>query len=172
MAVEREGAFDLFGPRTLIGPELKSGDPAPDFTLVNNKLKPVSKSNFAGKPMIISVVPSLDTPVCSNQSKRFNEEAANLGDAVAVLTVSADLPFAQSRWCGANDATNLQTLSDHKDMSFGEAYGTHVKDVRIESRAVFIVDKDGIIRYVEYVPAAGQEPDYVAALQAVQQVVA
>lgn len=171
MAVERAGAFDLFGPRILVGPELKSGDEAPDFKLVNSKLKPVTKSDFAGKPMLISVVPSLDTPVCSKQSARFNQEAANLGDAVHVLTVSADLPFAQARWCGANDAKNLQTLSDHVDMNFGNAYGTHVKEVRIESRAVFIVDAQGIIRYVEYVPQAGQEPDYVAALEALQQVV-
>jgi thiol peroxidase len=170
MTVEREGAFDLFGPRTLVGPELKPGDPAPDFTLVNSKLQPVSKSDFAGKPLVISVVPSLDTPVCSKQSKRFDEEAANLGDSVSIITVSADLPFAQARWCGANDATNTQTLSDHRDMGFGNAYGTHVKDVRIESRAVFIVDGGGTVRYVEYVPQAGQEPDYASVLQALQQV--
>jgi thiol peroxidase len=171
MAIEREGAFDFFGPTTLIGPELKPGDPAPDFTLLNGKLKPVSKSDFAGKPMVISVVPSLDTGVCSKQSRRFDEEAAKLGDKVNILTVSADLPFAQGRWCSENDAKNIQTLSDHRNMSFGEAYGTHVKQIRLESRAVFIIDAEGTIRYVEYVPAAGQEPNYDAALEALQQVV-
>jgi thiol peroxidase len=170
MAVERTGAFDLFGPKTLIGPELKPGDTAPDFALQNSKLATVTKNDFAGKPLVLSVVPSLDTPVCAKQSKRFNEEAAKLGDAVAVVTVSADLPFAQARWCGANDATNLQTLSDHMHMSFGEAYGTHVKEARIESRAVFVVDASGTIRYVEYVPQAGQEPDYDAVLAALKQV--
>jgi thiol peroxidase len=171
MAVEREGAFDFLGPKTLVGPELKPGDPAPDFTLLNAKLKPVSKSDFAGKPMIISVVPSLDTSVCSMQTKRFDEEAANFGDSLAVITVSADLPFAQKRWCGEHDVSNHQTLSDHREMSFGESYGTHIKEARIESRAVFVVDKAGVIRHVEYVPTAGSEPDYTAVLSAAQQVV-
>jgi thiol peroxidase len=171
MAVERTGAFDLFGPKTLIGPELKSGDTAPDFSLLNNKMQTVSKSDFAGKPLVLSVVPSLDTPVCSKQSNRFNEEAAKLGDSVAILTVSADLPFAQARWCGEHNATNIQTLSDHYDMSFGEAYGTHVKEARIESRAVFVVDANGTIRYAEYVPEAGKQPNYDAVLDALKQVV-
>ncbi len=171
MAVERAQAFDLVGmATTLVGPELKPGDPAPDFTLQNNKMQMMSKSDFAGKPMVLSVVPSLDTPVCSMQSKRFNDEAEKLGDNIAFLTISADLPFAQGRWCKANDASNIQTLSDHLDMSFGEAYGTLVKEARIESRAVFIVDSTGTIRYVEYVPKAAQEPDYDAALEALKQV--
>ncbi len=170
MTIEREAAFDFFGPRTLVGPELKAGDPAPDFVLLNNKLKEVRRSDFAGKPMLISVVPSLDTSVCSMQSVRFEEEAANLGDALAVITVSADLPFAQARWCSAHDAKNSQFLSDHRDMSFGTAYGTYLRDFRIESRAVFVIDKDGIVRYAEYVPVAGNQPDYVAALAAVQSV--
>jgi thiol peroxidase len=170
MTVERAGAFDFLGPKTLVGPELKPGDPAPDFTLQNRKLELVQKNDFAGKPMIISVVPSLDTSVCSTQSKRFDDEASRLGDRVAVLTVSADLPFAQGRWCKENNATNAQTLSDHLDMSFGDAYGTHIKEARVESRAVFIVDAGGTIRYVEYVPQAGQEPNYDAALEALKQV--
>ncbi len=170
MAIERTEAFDFFGPKTLIGPELKPGDTAPDFTLVNGKLQAVRLSDFAGKPMLISVVPSLDTGVCSTQSKRFDEEAANLGDAVSILTVSADLPFTQKRWCGENNAKNAQTLSDYMDMNFGTAYGTYIKEVRLESRAVFVVDAGGTIRYVEYVPQGGQEPNYVAALQALQSV--
>jgi thiol peroxidase len=171
MAVERAEAFDFLGPRTLIGPELKPGDTAPDFTLINNKLKPVSKQDFAGKPLVLSVVPSLDTPVCSIQSKRFDEEAASLGDKVAILTISADLPFAQTRWCGDQNATNAQTLSDHMDMSFGDAYGTHVKEARVESRAVFVVDSNGVIQYVEYVPKAGEQPNYDAALAALKKLV-
>ncbi len=171
MTVERTGAFDLFGPKTVIGPELKPGDPAPGFELQNSKLQTVTRSDFTGKPLVISVVPSLDTPVCSKQSKRFDEEAAKLGDKVAIITVSADLPFAQARWCNENSATNVQTLSDHMDMSFGEAYGTYVKEARIESRAVFVVDGSGTIRYVEYVPQAAQQPDYDAVLAALKEVV-
>ncbi len=169
MTVERPEAFDFLGPKTLIGPELKVGDTAPDFTLLNAKLKPVRKSDLAGKPMLISVVPSLDTSVCSKQTVRFNQAAATLGERVHFITVSADLPFAQARWCGANDVTSVQTLSDHRDMSFGDAYGTHIKEARVESRAVFVVDADGIIRYAEYVPTAGQEPNYDAALDVLQQ---
>lgn len=166
MTVQRANAFDFFGPRALTGPELKPGDPAPDFTLLNRKLEPVSRVAFAGKPLVISVVPSLDTGVCSKQTQRFNAEAAARAGQVTFITVSADLPFAQARWCSANGADQIQVLSDHRDMSFGAAYGTLVADLRIESRAVFVVDADGIIRYVEYVPVAGQEPDYEAALAA------
>lgn len=154
-----------------MGPELKPGDTAPDFTLINRKLQPVSKSDFAGKPMIISVVPSLDTSVCSTQSKRFDDEAAKLGESVAVITVSADLPFAQARWCNEQAAQTATVLSDHRDLSFGAAYGTYVKEVRIDSRAVFIVDRNGVIQHAEYVPVGGQEPNYHAALAALQEVV-
>ncbi len=168
MAIERAEAFDFLGPKTLIGPELKVGDTAPDFTLLNSKLKSVSKSDLAGKPMLISVVPSLDTSVCNRQTLRFNQEAAELSDKANFLTVSADLPFAQGRWCGANDVQSAQVLSDHRDMSFGEAYGTYIKEVRVESRAVFVIDANGTIQHVEYVSAAGQEPDYDLALNALR----
>lgn len=170
MAIERPEAFDLAGPKTLVGPELQAGDPAPDFTLLNRKLQQVHKSDFAGKPMLISVVPSLDTPVCDLQTKRFDEEAAKLGEKAAMLTISADLPFAQARWCNDNAAKTVEVLSDHFDMNFGTAYGTYVKEARIESRAIFIVDGTGTIRYVEYVPKAGEHPNYDAALAALQQV--
>lgn len=169
MTTERENAFTFFGPRALVGPELKPGDKAPDFSLLNGKLESFSLKDFAGKPLLISVVPSLDTGVCSRQSVRFNQEAAALGDAATVLTVSADLPFAQVRWCGANDATNAQFLSDFRDMAFGQAYGTFIKGVRLDSRAVFVVDAQGTVRYAEYVPTAGQEPNYDAALAAVKE---
>jgi len=172
MAVERKEAFDLVGTMvTLIVPELKVGDTAPDFTVRDEGLKPVSMDKFRGKPLLISVVPSIDTSVCALQTNNFDKEAANIGDKASFITISADLPFAQQRWCGANNAVNGQMLSDYFDMSFGTAYGTHIKEVRLDSRAVFVVNKDGIIRHVEYVPAATQEPNYEAALNVLKQLV-
>lgn len=162
--MERAGAFDFWGPKTLVGPELKQGDKAPDFTLVKG-MDRISSADFVGKPLVISVVPSLDTRTCARQTRRFNEEAAKLGDDVTVLTVSADLPAGQARWCGAEGIDKVVVASDHMDMNFGDAYGTHVKEMRIESRAAFVVDKDGLIRYAEYVPNAGEEPDYDAVLE-------
>lgn len=172
MAQERPNAFDFGGAQTLIGRELKPGDKAPSFTLDRGRGASVTSEQLAGKPLIISVIPSVDTRVCSMQTRRFNEEAAALGDAANILTVSADLPFAQGRWCGAEGIDKVIMGSDHMNMSFGDAYGTHVKELRIESRAVFVVDKDGIIRYTEYVPTAGQEPNYEAALAALKEVAA
>lgn len=171
MAQERAQAFTFWGPKTLVGPELKPGDTAPDFTLTDGKGQPVSSDAFKGKPLIISVVPSLDTGVCSMQTRRFNQEAAAFGDRVNLIAVSADLPFAQTRWCGAEGVENLKVLSDHRDMSFGQAYGTLVKELRIDSRAVFVVGGDGVIRYAEYVPVAGEQPNYDAAMAAVREVV-
>jgi thioredoxin-dependent peroxiredoxin len=165
---ERPDAFDFFGPRALLGPELTVGQAAPDFELLDSKLKPVTLANFAGKPLVLSVVPSLDTGVCSKQTVRFNAEAAALAGQINFVTVSADLPFAQARWCSSNDVSVLTALSDHREMSFGEAYGTYLKDFRLESRAVFVVDSDGVIQYAEYVPRAGQEPDYDAVLAALR----
>lgn len=171
MTQERERVFDFRGPRTLVGPELKPGDQAPAFQLINGKMQEVSSAEFAGKPLLISVVPSLDTRVCPMQTRRFNQEASKFGDRAALITVSADLPFAQARWCGAEGVENIQVLSDHREMSFGAAYGTYVKDLRIESRAVFVVDAGGVIRYAEYVSVAGTHPDYDTALAALQQTV-
>lgn len=170
MSVERAAAFEFFGPQTLVGPELKPGDTAPDFTLLKGPRDTVSMRDFAGKPLLISVVPSLDTGVCSRQTKQFNEAAAAMSDQAAIITVSADLPFAQARFCGAEGVDALQTLSDHREMSFGQAYGTFVPAFRIESRAVFVVDKDGTVRYAEYVPNIGHEPNYEAALSALKAV--
>lgn len=166
MTSKRANAFDFWGPQTLLGPELKVGDRAPDFTLSQGK-DSISSAQFKGKALIISVLPSIDTGVCSRQTRRFNEEVTKQSD-LTVLTVSADLPFAQSRWCGAEGIDKVVMGSDYRDMSFGNAYGTHIQDVRLESRAVFVVDSQGIIRHVEYVPAAGQEPNYEAALAAVR----
>jgi thiol peroxidase len=152
-------------PLTLIGPELKAGDAAPDFNVVDSSLKPVTLQDTGTQVRIISVVPSLDTPVCDAQTKRFNEEAAKLPD-VDILTVSMDLPFAQKRWCGAFGVDKIKMLSDHRDGSFGTAYGTLIKDMRIESRAIFVLDQDNKIRHVEYVKEVADFPNYEAALSA------
>ena len=164
--MERPGATTMKGnPLTLIGPELKPGDKAPDFKLVDNSLKNVTLADTGQNVRIISVVPSLDTPVCDAQTKRFNEEAAKL-PGVDILTVSMDLPFAQKRWCGAFGVDKIKMLSDHRDGSFGTNYGTLIKDLRIESRAIFVLDKAGTIRHVEYVKEVAEHPNYDAALGA------
>jgi thiol peroxidase len=164
--MERAGATTLRGnPLTLIGPELKAGDPAPDFALVDNSLKPVTLKDTGNHVRIISVVPSLDTPVCDAQTKKFNEAAAEL-PGVDILTVSMDLPFAQKRWCGAFGVDKVKMLSDHKDASFGANYGTLIKELRIESRAIFVLDSNNKIRHVEYVKEVGDFPNYETALAA------
>ncbi len=164
--MERPAATTLKGnPLTLIGPELKSGDKAPDFSLTDVNLKPVSLKDTGNSVRIFSVVPSLDTPVCDAQTKRFNEEAAKLPD-VDVFTVSMDLPFAQKRWCGAFGVDRVKMLSDHKDSSFGSNYGTLIKELRIESRAIFVVDQRNKLRHVEYVKEVADFPNYEAALTA------
>jgi thioredoxin-dependent peroxiredoxin len=163
---ERAGATTLKGnPLTLLGPELKAGDKAPDFEAVDNGLQPVTLSSTGNKVRIFSVVPSLDTPVCDMQTKRFNEEAAKLQN-VDIYTVSVDLPFAQKRWCDAFAVDKVKMLSDHRSGSFGMAYGTLIKELRIESRAIFVVGPDGKIRYSEYVKEVADHPNYQAALEA------
>jgi thioredoxin-dependent peroxiredoxin len=152
-------------PLTLIGPELKAGDPAPEFKLVDNSLKNVTLADTGHNVRIISVVPSLDTPVCDAQTKRFNEEASKL-PGVDILTVSMDLPFAQKRWCGAFGVDKVKMLSDHRDGSFGANYGTLIKDLRIESRAIFVLDKGNTVRHVEYVKEVADHPNYDSALAA------
>ena len=164
---ERTGELTFKGgPLTLLGNRLSPGDPAPAFKLTANNLSPVGLEDSAGKVRIISVVPSLDTGVCDQQTRRFNEEAATIGDAVVILTVSADLPFAQSRWCGAAGVDKVQTLSDHYDMNFGNAYGVHIKELRLDTRAIFVVDRNNKIAYVEYVPEMTDFPNFDAALAA------
>ncbi|CCH48090.1 thiol peroxidase [Pseudodesulfovibrio piezophilus] len=169
---ERNGVATFQGdPLTLIGPEIKVGDTAPDFVLAGNDMSSASLADFAGKVLIIASVPSLDTPVCDMETRRFNTEAAALGDDVTILTVSMDLPFAQARWCGAAGVDAVKTLSDHKDASFGEGWGTLVKELRLLTRAVFVVDKEGKVAYVEYLPEITDEPDYGAALDAAKALV-
>src|SRR5580658_8748418 len=164
--MERAGATTLRGnPYTLIGPELKTGDAAPDFHTVDIGLKPVSLKDTGSQVRIISVIPSLDTPVCDAQTKRFNEEASKLPN-VSIITVSMDLPFAQKRWCGAFGVDKVKMLSDHKDGSFGSHYGTLIKELRIESRAIFVVGKDNTIKHAEYVKEVADFPNYESALAA------
>ena len=170
---ERPGAVTFHGnPLTLLGQEIKVGDTAPEFEALDNSLAPVKLSAFQGKVVIISAVPSLDTPVCDLETRRFNAEAAKLGQEVVILTISMDLPFAQKRWCGAAGVTHVTTLSDHKDAAFGLAYGVLIKELRLLTRAVFVVDRKGVVRYVELVREITHEPDYDAALTAVKECVA
>jgi thiol peroxidase len=167
---ERKGIVTMKGkPVTLIGPELNVGQAVPDCELVANDLSPVKLSSFRGKVCVIASVPSLDTSVCDKETRRFNEEAQRLGDDVVVLTVSMDLPFAQKRWCGAAGVENVRTLSDHREASFGKAYGVLIKELRLLARAVFVVDKEGVIRYIQTVKEVSNEPDYEAALKATRE---
>ncbi len=163
--MEREGAVTMRGkPVTVIGPELKVGDKAPEFQCVDSTMKPASLAETGDRVRIFSVVPSLDTPVCDAQTKRFNDEAARL-PGVDIYTVSVDLPFAQKRWCGAFGIDRVKMLSDHRDTSFGTNYGTLIKKLRIESRAIFVLDRDNVIRHVEYVKEVGDHPNYESALK-------
>jgi thiol peroxidase len=154
-------------PLPVAGPELHVGDKAPDFKLHQrgpDGLRDVTLADFADKTVVLSVVPSLDTPVCEVQTKKFNDEAASLPYNVDVLTVSMDLPFAQARFCGDKGIHTIHTASDHRDASFGEAYGVLIEPLRILSRSVFVIGPDGTLKYVQYVPEVTEEPDYSAAL--------
>ena len=148
---------------TLMGPEIKAGQKAPEFDVVSDTLQPVTLEKTGQTVRIFSVVPSLDTPVCDAQTRRFNEEAAKL-PGVDIYTISMDLPFAQKRWCGAYGIDKVKMLSDHRSGSFGEHYGTLIKELRIESRAIFVLDKDNTVKHVEYVKEVGDHPNYDAAL--------
>jgi len=164
---ERPGVVTMKGkPLTLLGGEVKVGEPAPDFKVLANDLSLVTFSSFRGKVCVILSVPSLDTPVCDIEARRFNKEAAKLGSDVAILTISMDLPFAQKRWCAAAGVDKVQTFSDHRDASFGMAYGVLLKDLRLLARAVFVVDRKGIVRYTELVKEITNEPDYAVVLAA------
>ncbi len=164
---ERTGLVTLHGNAvTLVGTEANVGDAAPDVVLAGNDLSPVALSSYRGRVCILVSVPSLDTPVCDTETRRFNEEAAALGDGVVVVTVSVDLPFAQARWCGATGVDRVTTLSDYREAAFGKAYGVLMGDVQLLARAVFVVDRDGTIRYTELVREVADEPDYSAAFDA------
>ncbi|MGH7916696.1 MAG: thiol peroxidase [Candidatus Binataceae bacterium] len=173
MAEERKGAVTMRGnPMTLVGPELKSGQQAPNATLVGQGLKPVSLDDYKGKVSIIAAVPSLDTPVCDAETRRFNEEAAKLPGGVQVVTVSMDLPFAQARWCGAAGVDKVVTLSDWRSAEFGQRYGALIKELHLLARAVFVVDKSGKLVHVEYVKEVAEQPNFEAALAAARKAAA
>ncbi len=172
MAQERTGVAKLKGnPLTLLGPELKKGDKAPDFQLNKSLVDVATLSDYAGKVKLVSVVPSIDTGVCDAQTRRFNEAASSLGDNVVVLTVSVDLPMAQSRWCGAAGVENVVMLSDYKDNSFGEAYGVLIKELRLDYRAIFVIDSSDVIQYVEYLGEMTEHPNYEAAIEAAKSLI-
>ena len=170
---ERTGLVTMKGsPLTLVGKEAKVGQKAPDAELVANDLSVVKLSSLTrGKVCLITSLPSLDTPVCDLETRRFNQEAGAMGEDVIVLAVSMDLPFAQSRWCGAAGVKNVQTLSDYRKAAFGKAYGVLIKDLHLLARAVFVLDKSGTIRYVELVKEVASEPNYDAALAAAKKLV-
>ena len=156
-------------PLTLMGNELQVGDKAPDAVLLNNDLQPVNLSDYRGQICVVSSVPSLDTPVCDMETRRFNQEADSLGQDVKILTVSMDLPFAQKRWCGAAGVDHVITLSDHRDAAFGKEFGVLIKELRLLARAVFVIDREGVIRYIQLVEELSQEPDYDAILSALKE---
>ncbi|WP_159881328.1 thiol peroxidase [Paenibacillus puerhi] len=158
-------------PITLVGTTLQVGDKAPDFTVNKNLLETASLSDYAGKVKLISVVPSLDTGVCDAQTRRFNEEAAKLGDNVVILTISNDLPFAQSRWCGSAGIDKVITLSDYKNHSFGKNYGVLIQELHLLMRSIFVIDANDTIQYVEYLSEMTDHPNYEAAVDAVKKLV-
>lgn len=165
--MERTGVVTFLGnPLTLVGAEIRAGEKAPGFTVLDNGLAPKTLADFAGKTVVVSVTPSLDTPVCDAQLRRFNEEATKLGDDVVVLNVSMDLPFANKRFCSVAGIEKAMTLSDHRDASFGQAYGVLVKELRLLARAIFVVGKDGLVKHAEVVPEMTHHPDYDKAIAA------
>lgn len=159
-------------PITLIGPELKVGDTAPDFKLNKDLVTEVSLKDYEGKIKLISVVPSLDTGVCDAQTRRFNQAAADLGEDVVILTVSVDLPFAQARWCGAAGIESVITLSDYKDNAFGKAYGVLIDEFKLDHRAVFVIDQHNKIQYVEYLKEMADHPNYDEPIHVVKKLLA
>ncbi|WNQ09736.1 thiol peroxidase [Paenibacillus aurantius] len=158
-------------PITLVGNQVKVGDQAPDFTVNKNLMETASLKDFEGKVKLISVVPSLDTGVCDAQTRRFNEEASKLGDKVVVLTISNDLPMAQARWCGAAGVDRVVTLSDYKNLSFGQAYGVVIEELRLLMRSIFVIDENNKVQYVEYLSEMTDHPNYEAAIEAVKKLV-
>lgn len=169
--MSRSGAVTFKGnPLTLAGNEVKVGQPAPDFKLhyFEGGMKELKLADLKGKPTMLSVVPSLDTPVCQTQTKTFNQKLGELADKVNAVTVSLDLPFAQNRFCGAEGIKNMRSASDYQDRNFGQSYGTLIEELKIMSRAVFVLDKNGKVVYAQYVPEVASEPDYDPALKALQ----
>ena len=168
---ERHGFVTFKGtPLTLLGQAPQIGSKAPEFAALRGDLSPFSLAQAAGKTVVINSVPSLDTPVCAMQTRRFNQEATALGSDVQIITISMDLPFAQKRWCGAAGVDKVVVVSDHRDASFGTSYGMLIKELRLLARGVLVIDKNGVLRYQQLVPEVAQEPDYEAALAAIKAV--
>jgi len=166
----RKGAVTFKGnPMTLIGPPLKIGDKLPEATLTAADLSPAELSSYRGRTLVVSTVPSLDTPVCDRQTRRFSEEAARLGDDIKIVTVSMDLPFAQKRWCGAAGVENMTTLSDYRDKAFARKTGLLIEELQLFARSVLIADSQGVVRYIQIVPEVSQEPDYESVLAALKE---
>lgn len=167
--MERKGVVTIQGnPLTLVGTELKVGDKAPDFIVLDAELKTVTLKDFGGAIKVISVTPSLDTPVCDMQARRFNQEATGLPGGVTVVNISMDLPFAIARFCAAAGVDKVKALSDHRDASFGTSYGVLIKELRLLARSIFVLDRDNTVRYLEIVPEVTNHPDYDKALAAVR----
>lgn len=158
-------------PLTLVGDELKVGDPAPDAVVLDNDLNPVNLSSFRGRVVVLVTVPSLDTPVCDIEARRFNDEAGKMGDDVEIITISMDLPFAQKRYCAAEGIENVKVVSDHRDADVGMKYGVLLKELRLLARAIFVIDKEGIIKYIQIVNEVTDEPDYEGVLDAVKDLI-
>ena len=158
-------------PVTLVGNEVKIGETAPDFTVLSPELKEIKLSDYKGKVVVIAVFPSVDTGVCALQLARFNQEAANFGDDVQLLTISVDLPFALKRYCADKGIENALTVSDHKELDFGTKYGFVIKELRLLSRGTVIVDQTGVVKYVEYVSEVGEHPNYEKALEVIKELV-
>lgn len=159
--MERKGAVTFKGnPLTLVGDELKAGNRMPTVELLNNEINPVSLDHFRGKLLIVLTLPSLDTPVCDTETRKFNDYATTLSPDVEVLAISMDLPFAQSRWCGAAGVKRVQTLSDYRNASLGTAFGVLIKELRLLARAVYVIDREGVVRYVQLVKEITDEPNY------------
>jgi thiol peroxidase len=169
--MSRSGVITFKGaPLTLAGNEVKAGQAAPDFTIhyFDNGMQTITLADVKGKPTILSVVPSLDTGVCAIQTKKFNESLGKMGDRINAVTVSCDLPFAMNRFCGAESIQNMRVGSDYQDGNFGKNWGTRIEELKIECRAVFVLDKDGKVTYAQYVPEVTTEPDYDGAIGALQ----
>ncbi|AER67232.1 thiol peroxidase (atypical 2-Cys peroxiredoxin) [Thermovirga lienii DSM 17291] len=170
--MERKGVITMKGnPLTLVGNELKEGDKAPDFVVLNENMETRTLDSYKGKYKVISVTPSLDTPVCDLQLQWFNEDASSEPDDVVVLNISMDLPFAIKRFCAAKGIKNVEVLSDHREASFGQNWGVLIKELRLLARSIFIVDKNDVVRYVQIVKEQTNEPDYEDAIKALRDLV-
>jgi thiol peroxidase len=169
---QKKGLVTLKGkPLTLLGQELKVGDKAPEFQVIDKSMNPVKLSDFKGKTILISVTPSVDTSVCDLQAKRFNKMATEVSKDVVILNISVDLPYALTRWCAATGSDQIKTLSDHRDLDFGIKYGLVIKEMMLLFRSVWIIDKNGIIQYIQIVPEFVNEPDYEDAFNALKKLV-